>query len=796
MGGKFSLYLIACLCAVASLDFQATPARAEITAEEVRGAIDRGSKYLLRQQRGDGSWSAGADGILGGHWNLGVTSLTVLALLNSGIEADHPQMVKALEYLRSAEEPGRTYEISLMIMALAAAKDGTRDKVRISKLVLKLENSQIRRGEGRGSWSYGEMKQGRINLGSGDHSNSQYAVLALRDAQDYGVDVDVETWKRVRTHWLGAQNADGGWGYVRQGSTGSMTVAGIATMVIVNSMLSDEEEVDEDGNPICCAEAEEDQYLKSLNRGVSWLAKHFAVGTNPRGQGWLLYYLYGLERAGRLSARRFFGEHDWYREGAEYLVAQQTPLGGYWQGIGHMEGPLVATDFALLFLSKGLAPVLMNKLKFGPRGRNGIVNGSDWDNHHDDVKNLTKLISGLDRWPKLLTWQQVDSAAATVADLRQAPVLFISAQYAYEFTNSEIAKLKEYVNQGGTIFVESCCRGDEFDASFRTAVERMYPDGEAELKELPPEHEIFRSEFRLDPDTVELWGVDLGCRTAIIYSPRDLSCLWDKWRKRVPEGRPPQLSTMINKATHVGVNVVAYATGRELLSKLEENEVAEVGGSQDKVTRGLLQVAKIRHPGSWNTAPSSLRNLLFALNEKIGMVASTKQRNLVAVDGNIFKYPLVYMHGRHSFQLSGQEQESLRKYLEQGGFLFADACCGSTEFDKSFREMMQGIFPDKKLTRLTTEHELLSPNLGGFDIRTVKRRMPESEDSKVTLKTNIHDVEPLLEAIEIEGRVVVVYSKFDISCALERQASVACAGYVHEDAIRIAVNVVLYAIGQ
>ena len=42
----------------------------------------------------------------------------------------------------------------------------------------------------------------------------------------------------------------------------------------------------------------------------------------------------------------------------------------------------------------------------------------------------------------------------------------------------------------------------------------------------------------------------------------------------------------------------------------------------------------------------------------------------------------------------------------------------------------------------------------------------------------------------------MIYSKYDLSCALERQASVACAGYDYHDAVRIAVNVVRYALLQ
>jgi hypothetical protein len=44
------------------------------------------------------------------------------------------------------------------------------------------------------------------------------------------------------------------------------------------------------------------------------------------------------------------------------------------------------------------------------------------------------------------------------------------------------------------------------------------------------------------------------------------------------------------------------------------------------------------------------------------------------------------------------------------------------------------------------------------------------------------------------GNYVVIYSKYDLSCALERQASAACLGYLPKDARNIAVNVVLYSL--
>ena len=39
----------------------------------------------------------------------------------------------------------------------------------------------------------------------------------------------------------------------------------------------------------------------------------------------------------------------------------------------------------------------------------------------------------------------------------------------------------------------------------------------------------------------------------------------------------------------------------------------------------------------------------------------------------------------------------------------------------------------------------------------------------------------------------MIYSKYDISCALERQAAGNCEGYLPEDAVKLATNIVLYA---
>lgn len=773
----------------------------DLSSKEVLQSIDAGKQYLVGRQNADGSWS-------NTYGKIGPTSLAVLALINAGETTESPAVRRGLEFLRSTREQDfsdthETYETSLMIMALAAAKDHRRDLARMTALTARLENGQIVRGPSAGLWTYSLGGNLIFNIGGGDRSNGQFAVLGLREAAFAGVPVSRGTWERIGNHWLAAQNGDGGWnysGFASAGSYGSMTVAGIATLNIVKTMLRDDH-LKKDGTPDCCGRnVEQDLLDQALERAYSWMSNNFAVNRNPGSEGSnLLYYLYGLERAGRLSGRRFFGEHDWYREGAEWLITQQTPRDGGWRGVGGGEAdPILGTSFSLLFLSKGLAPVLINKLKYGPTKRNVEVAAEAWRAHRNDARNLTEFVSGLPKWPKLVTWQVLDLpkviAGGSVADLMQAPVLYITGREGPpKVSDAEAALLRSYVDQGGFIFAVAGCDKPAWEAGMKELVAKVYPNGEGQLTRLGADHPIYRAEYLLDPEAVELWGVDVGCRTAIVYSPDDLGCLWEHWLPFDPPDRTPKLTGMVTQKMRVGVNVVAYATGREPPTKLDVRTDLDDDGKADAVERGLLQVAKLRHSGNWNAAPRALHNLLIALNKNVGLAAATQQNSLVATDPDLYKYPIVYMHGRTAFTLGAKEVEKLREHLDRGAVLFADACCGAPAFDASFRELVKALYPDAEFKRIPVGHELFTEAVA-YDLSRVRRRVPGA--GKGPLEADVQVGEPFLEGAEVEGRLAIIYSKYDISCALEKQSSAACAGYLPDDALKIAVNVILYAMLQ
>jgi hypothetical protein len=738
------------------------PARARggVTSEQVEKAIRDGVRYLKDKQQADGSWTEAEAQV-----KTGTTSLVTLALLTAGEKPDSPEIQRALEYLRGfgPQQLHNTYAIGLQTMVFAAAEPD-RDRLRLVANVDWLQGAQIKPGDRvpwPGTWTYNEAKSQ-----AGDHSNTQYALLGLGAAAEVGVAVPPLVWELSRNHFEKAQNRDGGWSYTprHHPSTGSMTCAGISSLIIAGSRRFVGLEILQGESIRECGRGGTNP---ALNRAINWLASQFKVGENiNQGQIWKYYYLYGMERAGRMAGIRFFGQNDWYRLGAEELVHDQKPLSGFWRG-ATQENDLIATSFALLFLAKGRAPVLVNKLYHGPTG--------DWNNDPDDVRNLVGIVSR--DWKSLLTWQVVDPNGATVQDLLQAPILFFNGHHVPEFSAEARRNIREYVEQGGFLFADACCGEREFDRGFRALIEQIFPPPEFQLKLLPPEHPVWRARHMLSSDVHPLWGIEHGCRTVAIYSPKDLSCYWNQ-----SELSPGNAAVV--KAVMIGQNVVDYATGREMpADKLVAREVRDLRLAPPP-KRGALRVAKLIHAGDWNLAPQAIPNLMQALTKPPASYnVVVAQKDLFPRDPNLIYYPLIYIHGRGSLSFPREDLEALRRHLDpSGGTLFADAACGSLAFDAAFRRFVAELLPDHKLEPIPRTDELYHLE-GGFDLH----------DCQYTKAAGGRKDFPQLEGVKINGHWAIIYSKLDLGCALERHSGIDCKGYAFESAVRIAGNIVMYS---
>lgn len=761
-----------------------------IAPGEIQRSIEKARDFLVRQQKPDGYWEA----LHSADKRVGATGLVLLALANAGLDAEHPAVRRGLAWLRT-QLPDQTYHVALQTMALAMLSPEA-DAAILARNVQWLEAAQVPAGPGAGSWSYRESRGG-----TGDNSNTQFALLALHEAARTGIRVRDETWVRSQQYWVGIANADGSWGYSgRSPGTGSMTCAGIASVWITAEQIGTPDAQAAQGGVSCCGGGRSPQVLE---RGLDWLGRRFSVTQNPGtgGDTWLYYYLYGMERVGRFTARRFIGDHDWYREGARMFIDAQDRLSGQFVA-RRIEDEVVATSFALLFLAKGRRPVIVAKSRHEPE--------NDWNRHGHDIAHLVEHVEG--RWqkdyPAGLSWHVLDTPTAAHADLMQAPVFWLSGKTLFDLGPGAGERLRAYIDEGGFVFAEACCpNSGEFDRRFRQLVGEIFPEPEYRLNLLPPEHPAWHAEEVVPPELQRpLLGIDYGCRTCLIYAPPtdlepggpavpSLSCLWELGgaaRQRLPEAVRREVAA----ALAIGANVLAYATNREVKRKDELFDIADLpDAAREEFERGQLAIGKLRHGGMCDAAPAALANILRAAARETAIPVDDTPSLIDPGDEALFDYHLVFMHGRKGFTFDAPRRENLASFLDRGGTLLADAVCASAPFAAAFRREVAEILPGRPLEKIPADDPIFSAaDYGGFDIRSVTFREPVGGDGPLAVRKR--QGPPQLEGIRIKDRWAVIFSPYDLSCALEKQNSMECAGYGRDDAERIALNVLLYSLNQ
>ncbi|MDP6385378.1 MAG: hypothetical protein QGI93_04205, partial [Planctomycetota bacterium] len=305
-------------------------------------AIDRGVQSLLREQLWDGSWEQQAD-----PYRNGATGLALYTLLRCGLKADHPAVVRAIQFLKAAP-PTRVYSAGCQLLALGATGDPAHRAWAEDLVGLLLEWENNARP---GSWGYPS--------GNADLSCTQYAALGFWGAAQLGIEIDIGVWRRmiervmksqpsaVEVPWFpteGEQRSGkrrvAGFTYhegrEHRDATGTMTTAGICVLQIPNML---------EGRKLGAAAIRAVDAGRVL--GMAWLAHYYPMDGHPRVGNNLYYYLYGLERVGAFMGVDEIGGNPWYRDGALTLLKKQNGQGAW--------GSNSDTSFALLFLRRASA---------------------------------------------------------------------------------------------------------------------------------------------------------------------------------------------------------------------------------------------------------------------------------------------------------------------------------------------------------------------------------------------------------------------------------------------------------
>jgi hypothetical protein len=304
---------------------------------------------------------------------------------------------------------------------------------------------------------------------------------------------------------------------------------------------------------------------------------------------------------------------------------------------------------------------------------------------------------------------------------------------------------------------------------------------------LPPDHPVWSAsgKFGVPPGSWPLEGIQHGCKWVVIYSPKPLAGYWEDNLFEKGRGK---------LAFQLGANIIAYATGLEA-PRPRLTRVDIVGSDKrETIRRGYLKVAQLRHDGDWQPAPKAMMHLMAELR-KVGLDVVLETTPIYITQDKVLDFGFYYMHGRRSFDTYGpRDLEKLHFKLTSGATLLADACCGSKDFDTSFRRFMQALWAEEKLQLepIPPTDDLFSADLNGVEIRKVRCRREGPGGQGV--EKEYHEMPPALEGIKYRGRWVVIYSRYDLGCALERNSATDCKGHDYDSAVRLGKAAVLYAL--
>lgn len=758
------------LCLLAA---SAGPAAAQVTDEQVTAAVDRGVAALLKAQTDKGWWSEWGIWSRNRKFAGGAEVYAMLALAYADVPLTNEKMKKGFDALLEFKM-GHTYVAAARIMVIAKLLPKLdRELAERARAVMKDDvNFLLKTQMPIGGWSYPNYDyftdaKPDIRPDAWDFSNTQMAVLGLSEAIRSGIEIPREPVERVQKLYLDMQNADGGWNYGVRGeggpSYGSMTAAAVASLFITRDYLYPGV-----GCP-CRSGASRGKVAtvdEAIEKGLAWLGKNFKptyYDPTKKGEDWTLYWLYAAERAGLASGMKYFGGHDWYAEGAAWILKQQNSRTGVWGGMH-----TYLDCYAICFLVKGRSPILMNKFQF--KGQ--------WNSHSRDLANLVRVLEK--RKEQALQWQIV-TAESPVAGWHDSPILYITAESALDLSPEERKKLRTFTDGGGTILFEASCGNPAAKRSWEQICREVW--SEFELKIVDKEHPLWTADQRIVGRLPPLFGMQDGMRTFLFVSWQDFSCAWNT------------LSVVRDEMLFdLGGNLYAYATDRRPI----RSRLAAKRGSDGKsyaqakpsVTKAVpLVIVRLKHGGDWYAGKNySLESRAAAdLSAAVAGLKLSAGEPVAAADLKAAPGAVAWLTGRQSVALAEADLAALKTFLAGGGFLLAEAAMGDPRFDAAFRAAAGQL--GLQMTPVGKDDPVLTGKFdgaAGYAIGNVKFTF-------ALRPQRIGKPQPELYRLSLGGKLVGLYSPLDLSYCQTGMDAFDCRGYESEDARAVLANVMIAA---
>jgi hypothetical protein len=438
---------------------------------------------------------------------------------------------------------------------------------------------------------------------------------------------------------------------------------------------------------------------------------------------------------------------------------------------------------------------IMYKVEYGTKLQYKHDDGTvqifeQWKSYENDAYNLVNLAN--QRLKDGNNYQYATKPLSSKSfDPVDIPILYMTGDYSFTLTDSEVESLRKFLLEGGTIIFNAARGRDEFSQAVARELRKVFP--QKPLMRLPLDHPIFNAFYRITDVTMQINGVpstqppeiysmDIGTRAAAILVPGGFGTALTTENGPYHAGGKHIVG---EKAKRLGVNLIAYMLGSTEYGKFLAQEFPVF----TEKTRGgdVFRYCQVRYSGSWDVNPAVQNSLLQGLKTNTTVEVDYTPFTVTLDDPQVGRFPLVWLTGHYDFQLTKAETSGLASYLKRGGMLVVTSAGGLKPFDRAFRRELQKALPDGRLIKLPPTHPLF---VGGWN--SIER----IAYTPMALKDNDALEYPDFYGYFVDGRLAILYSSHDLMAGINRESNAYAKGVTADDALRLGINIVTYALSH
>lgn len=127
-------------------------------------------------------------------------------------------------------------------------------------------------------------------------------------------------------------------------------------------------------------------------------------------------------------------------------------------------------------------------------------------------------------------------------------------------------------------------------------------------------------------------------------------------------------------------------------------------GNRPVLFQKLQWDKKSQGQSTWNRNIHDLENLTAEIGGKLGKAVTWQTATLEMPLTDLRMSPILFITGHTLPNFTADEKDKLRRFVEAGGTLLFEACCGKAEYTAEFRRFAREVFKEYPLKKLDADH--------------------------------------------------------------------------------------------